>query len=62
MASGVPNRNGLSHASEICGMALEFAAALRFLTLGDGLEMRSGLNSGSCAAGIVGYKTPRFCL
>ncbi|XP_055338641.1 LOW QUALITY PROTEIN: atrial natriuretic peptide receptor 1-like [Paramacrobiotus metropolitanus] len=63
VASGLPQRNGHRHAKEICTLAMSlFRAYSAFQPLFDGTSLRAGINSGPCAAGVVGHKTPRYCL
>ena len=56
-------RNGLSHASEICTMALDLLAAASQFTIrhrpNDKLQLRAGVHSGSVVSGVVGLKMPR---
>ncbi|OQV16564.1 Atrial natriuretic peptide receptor 1 [Hypsibius exemplaris] len=62
VVSGLPTPNGDLHAVEICRMSLHLLAVFR--RIADDLEMQIqiGLHSGSCAAGVVGSKRPRYCL
>lgn len=66
VASGIPKRNGKKHSGEIANMALDLLSAvtnfrIRHMT-GAKLQLRIGLHTGPCAAGVVGLTMPRYCL
>ena len=66
VASGIPRRNGRRHAGEIANMALDLLSAVTSFHIrhipGDKLQLRIGLHTGPCAAGVVGLTMPRYCL
>lgn len=66
VVSGLPVRNGVSHAREIARLALELLSAVNNFKIhhrpNDQLKLRIGLHSGPCVAGVVGLKMPRYCL
>nr|XP_027196215.1 atrial natriuretic peptide receptor 1-like [Dermatophagoides pteronyssinus] len=66
VVSGVPVRNGERHGREIARMSLALLHAVRSFKIrhrpGEQLMLRIGIHTGSCAAGVVGLKMPRYCL
>uniref|UniRef100_A0A8C5IKU6 Guanylate cyclase domain-containing protein n=1 Tax=Junco hyemalis TaxID=40217 RepID=A0A8C5IKU6_JUNHY len=66
VVSGLPERNGSRHADEIAKMSLDLVAAVRQVVIPHmpqgRLELRAGIHTGACVAGVVGYKMPRYCL
>ncbi|OQV20223.1 Atrial natriuretic peptide receptor 1 [Hypsibius exemplaris] len=66
VASGLPLRNGNIHAVEVATVACETLMAVQTVSIPhrphEHLRIRCGIHSGSCVAGIIGLKAPRYCL
>uniref|UniRef100_A0A3Q4G5M1 Guanylate cyclase domain-containing protein n=1 Tax=Neolamprologus brichardi TaxID=32507 RepID=A0A3Q4G5M1_NEOBR len=65
VVSGVPQENGILHASEIASMALDLVGVCRTFRIphkpNTQLQIRAGIHS-PVVAGVVGTKMPRYCL
>ena len=66
VASGLPERNGDRHASEIANLCIDLLYIAPGILLAQDpalrLKIRIGIHSGGTTAGVVGSKMPRYCL
>ncbi|XP_055333914.1 receptor-type guanylate cyclase gcy-3-like [Paramacrobiotus metropolitanus] len=62
LASGLPERIGKNHIERIATFALKLLDSHPHLAFLLNLQLKIGIHSGPCAAGLMGSKRPRYCL
>ncbi|XP_057309725.1 atrial natriuretic peptide receptor 1-like isoform X2 [Hydractinia symbiolongicarpus] len=66
VASGLPLRNGIKHAGEIATLSLDLLKVVEPFKIKHrpemSLQMRIGIHTGPCVAGVIGLKRPRYDL